>query len=444
MKLSVQICSMIRFPLAVCALFGNGFVFSLAKKDGDGLQGGEQYGSFPLLQVQPSGLQDPQQEMVQEMVSTTIKDHQVNQGLMSASPTEEPKLTAAEHSSPNMAKCSCPSEQHNESAHNATHLNHTAVESCHISKVSVRQDHYSNSGLQLADVVALYGGTSALRAQPGTAALAEVSSTSFACLDDRITSPVLATPGGDLGEFIIALSAYLQGRDMDGDNSPTQDLVDVLLAKYLETIPATRPMVHCTDQRAISRLETALPFENLDLTAPADQAKRIGLLQRLTEVESHGDTHIRLMLKQPEWFQLGENLVPMVLKSFYRLLWQQNQDPNSLFYKSGKLQLLVLSGQSNPQAFFEISSGELCQSLGVAPALVPRQGDRSVLTSHLDAVSLRRRELAYFFSRESNVTPKKLNAHQFHQRLDRHGWLALETTGSHIAAGLPFYTLNFS
>jgi hypothetical protein len=224
---------------------------------------------------------------------------------------------------------------------------------------------------------------------------------------------------------------------------PSQEVVDALLLKYLETIPSSRPMVHCTDDRAISHLEAEMPLENLDLSAPPDHAKTT-LLQKLTEVENHGDSHIRLLLKKPEWFQLNEYLVPMAVKAFYNLLWQQNTDAKSPLNKSPKLQLEVLVGQSDPQGFLEVSSGELCHSGGLAPMLTPRTPQRSVLISHLDAVSLRRQELASFFTRIANASPRKINKAQLHQRMDRHGWLALETTGSRIANGLPFYTLTYS
>lgn len=304
---------------------------------------------------------------------------------------------------------------------------------CSVSKVTVHQDHAANVGISLAGVSAVWGSSTLSPEQREKVTLRKVAETSFMCLDDRVTQPSLFTPGGDLGEFILALSSYLQERDPTGRMLPSQEVVDALLSKYLQNIPESRPMVHCTDDRAISHLEAEMPLENLDLTAPPDHAKA-SLLQKLTEVENHGDSHIRLMLKQPEWFQLNEYLVPMAVKSFYRLLWQSNP----------KLKLEVLVGQSDPMGFLEVSSSELCHSGGVAPMLTPRSQQRSVLISHLDAVSLRRQELAAFFTRIANASPRKINKDQLHQRLDRHGWLALETTGSRIANGLPFYTLNYS
>merc|ERR1719506_1357432 len=174
-------------------------------------------------------------------------------------------------------------------------------------------------------------------------------------MDDRVTKASIFTPGGDFGEFVLALASYLQERDPTEQMLPTQEVVDELLMKYLETIPSSRPMIHCTDDRAIQHLEAEAPLENLDLRSPPDHAKA-SLLKQLTEVENHGDSHIRLLLKKPEWFQLSEYLVPMAVKSFYTLLWQQNSDPKSPLYQQSKLKLEVLVGQSDPVAFLEVSS----------------------------------------------------------------------------------------
>mmetsp|Transcript_25418 Transcript_25418/g.49771 ORF Transcript_25418/g.49771 Transcript_25418/m.49771 type:complete len:397 (+) Transcript_25418:141-1331(+) len=311
---------------------------------------------------------------------------------------------------------------------------------CQVSKVSVHQDHQSSSGLQLPAITSLYANDAIVKnVQPSKVRIAAVSTVSFMCMDDRVTEPSLATPGGDLGEFILAIASHLQ------DAQPTQQVVDYYLQKYVETLPASRPLVHCTDDRALSHLEGELPVENLDIRSPPEHVKQEGLLQRLVEFENQGDSHIRLMLKQPEWFQLNNFLVPMVLRSFYSLLWRQHQDPGSSIFHAPKLKLQVLSGESNPQAFLEVVSAGLCHGSGAAPLLTPRDGQRAVLISNLDAVSLHRAELAAFFASQRTAPGPQntITAERLRQRLDRHGWLALETTGSRIADGLPFYTLTY-
>jgi len=319
---------------------------------------------------------------------------------------------------------------------------------CHVSKLAVREDHAGPIGMTLFDVTSLYGTDILSELQKEQVQMALVSETSFMCLDDRVEEPSLGTPGGDLGEFVLALSSYLQERGqgrIDGPNF-TQSEVDSIFEEYLGSLPPSRPLVHCTDDAALRHLQDELPVEDLDLRRPPDHAKELGLLQKLTEVNNHGDSHVRLMLDKPEWFQLQENLVPMVLTSYYTNLWRQYQDSSSPLYTMPKLRLNILSGHRDPKAFFEVSSGGFCHKQGLAPLLTPRHrgNEKSVLVSHLDAVSLRRQEHAAFFRTIANSGPRKIDVERLHQRLDRHGWLALETTGSQMASGLPFYTLMYS
>lgn len=321
------------------------------------------------------------------------------------------------------------------------------MQQCKLSKVIVHQDH-AGTGLSLADISAVYGGNEPMltSSQSAMAVLSRVSETSFMCLDDRVTTPSMATPGGDLGEFVLALASYYQERDPSGNTgAPTQEAVSAMLEKYVTQLPPSRPVVFCTDERAVAHLESVLPAENLDLLSPPRHAMEAGLLDKMTDVESQGDSHFRLMLKRPEWYQLDEYLVPMVVKAFYSMLWRQQQDPNFPLYHSPRLKLEVLPRPeaSSPQAFLEVSSGNLCHESGLAPLITPRDGVRNVLVSHLDAVSHRREELAEFFARIANATPLKIDKARLHDRLDRHGLLALEATGSRIAAGLPFYTLEY-
>lgn len=326
---------------------------------------------------------------------------------------------------------------------------------CSLSKLKVRQDHDAESGgsklLSLSDVTRIYGAGPLSEAQRKEVKLAAVKDIPFHCLDDRVTTAAVSTPGGDLGEFIGAMSAYVDERDANapaGQVHPglSQNMVDVFLRRYITSVvPAGRKMVHCTDDRALAHLEAEMQVENLDLNSPPDRVKDAGLLNKLTVVENHGDSHIRLLLKQPEAYGLTQNsqLVPMVLKAYYNLLWEQNSNPQSPLHAEPKLELVVLQGESNPSAFVEVSASEVCQQDGLAPLLTPRAEGRSLLVSHLDAASLRREELAAFFSKVANATPRKIDRERFHRRLDRHGWMALETTGRRIASGLPFYSLVY-
>lgn len=306
------------------------------------------------------------------------------------------------------------------------------------SRLDIRQELQGSGGLSAQDVAARFGGSRLSEEQHHRGLLLRAAETTLACLDDRILEPALTTPGGELGEFTTALAAYLQEKDGSSGSPPNQEVVDSLLGKYLDTVPASRPMVFCTDERALKQIASQLPTANLDLNAPSPHLQAAGLLEKLTEPKSQGDSHFRLLLEDPGRYELHPQLAPMVLRAFYRLLWLQNQDLGQR--GSPKLQLRVLSGEPDPQAFLDVSCQGACHDslAAVAPGAGP------ALTSQLQAALPRRRSLAAFFSRASRSTPRKVSEQNLLDRIDHLALLALETTGSRIAAGLPFFTLTYT
>nr|CEL74781.1 TPA: hypothetical protein BN1205_025040 [Toxoplasma gondii VEG] len=114
---------------------------------------------------------------------------------------------------------------------------------CNPSKVKIHQDHSSAIGLTAAEVRVNWG-------QPSDVTFGRVKENHFSCMDDRITEASLSTPGGDLGEFTLALAA--SGIPYD------EATVTSLLSNYLATIPSDRLFYHCTDEAAMSSFDRSL------------------------------------------------------------------------------------------------------------------------------------------------------------------------------------------
>ena len=88
----------------------------------------------------------------------------------------------------------------------------------------------------------------------------DVQNTSFKCLDGRNSKSVLGTPGGDAGEFILALSAY--EAFLVKSQTLGQEDIDSILSNYLNIIPYDK-FYMCTDDMAISHLERELSVFSL-------------------------------------------------------------------------------------------------------------------------------------------------------------------------------------
>ncbi len=104
----------------------------------------------------------------------------------------------------------------------------------------------------------------------------------------------------------------------------------------------------------------------------------------------------------------------------------------------------ILSGDHNESAFLEVRSEHACQEKQLAPLIPTKDKIISVFVNHLDAVSIRRAKLAEFFSDNVNHHMDGVDPVKMHNRLNHHGFVALEITGSYVAKKLPFYTITIA
>ena len=81
-----------------------------------------------------------------------------------------------------------------------------------------------------------------------------IEEASFKCLDGRYSTAILGTPGGDAGEFLMALSVY---EDLVLDKTLSQESVDNFFYAYLGSMKQDK-FYMCTDDNAINHLELDL------------------------------------------------------------------------------------------------------------------------------------------------------------------------------------------
>ncbi|PHJ25687.1 membrane protein [Cystoisospora suis] len=289
---------------------------------------------------------------------------------------------------------------------------------CNPSKVKIHQDHSSAIGLNAAEIRANWG-------QPADVTFARVKEHHFSCLDDRITEPTLCTPGGDLGEFTLALA--VSGVPYDEATATT------ILSNYVATLPPNRLFYHCTDEAALASFDRSLGIEGLDLMQP-DPSLQADIKTALAQPRNIGCSHFRNMVKNPSWYAPHLYLPLVAIRAFLNVAWDRNNPSQKKMYVD------VLNGKSDPKAFVEVATTEDCEESGIAPLLAPKTRTSQALFSHLNAVNDRRRELANFFTQNGYSS---LSAEEFRSRMDRYGFQWLETTGSALARGLPFYRMTY-
>ncbi|CAG9327741.1 unnamed protein product [Blepharisma stoltei] len=260
------------------------------------------------------------------------------------------------------------------------------------------------------------------------------SKNSFGCLDGRINREILGTPGGDAGEFILALLVF---EDIT-EKSLDQDDVDRYLEDWLSLMDSEH-FYMCTDDYSISHIERELSVEGLDIMNPR-KTLIDDLLDVISDPNNIGDSHIKLMLEYPELYSIRPNVIQLFIKAFYKILWDEaNILRNYLF-------LDVLSGSHNEVGFLEIRTNQECLSDEVAPLITPKEPGKhglSLFVNHLDAVNIKRRRLAEFFAEKIAKNKDGITIEKMHSRMNHHGLFFLDITGSYIAKELPFYTAFF-
>lgn len=164
-------------------------------------------------------------------------------------------------------------------------------------------------------------------------------------------------------------------------------------------------------------------------------------MKALLEPDNIGDMHLRLMLKKHDMYNIDPDLIKNFLQSFFKNLWE-GEIKDSL-----KIEMLI--GPHEEKGFIEIRSNAICTQENLAPLMAPRHNSQSMFVNHIDAVQVRRAQLAYFFATAINMhsDPISTVSHRIIQEklfnmINREGMSHLEMTGTSLGKELPFYTLH--
>ena len=106
----------------------------------------------------------------------------------------------------------------------------------------------------------------------------------------------------------------------------------------------------------------------------------------------------------------------------------------------------ILQGPHTETAFLEVKVNDECIMEQVAPLVAPKENNEdtmSLFVNHIDAVGIRRSQIANFFTEKIDKNTNFVDSKKMNNRLNHHGLLFLDITGSYIAKNLPFFTASF-
>merc|ERR1711871_352099 len=216
---------------------------------------------------------------------------------------------------------------------------------------------------------------------PSKLSWAHVHKSSFGCSDGRYSNAALYTPGGDLGEFILAVSSF---EKMTQTKVPYAQVKDLMAKFVAKSTRANFGM--CTNQAGADAAERM----SGNSTAGADSAAAT-----MTSADMMGDLFLKQLLARPDVYKTSATTTKNCIKAFFALQFNGTQ----------KLKIHTLTGASDPKAVVNIKTAKRCKDKGLGPLLKSAsQGTDGVqvIYNSEDAVSVFRNELANFFTEETS------------------------------------------
>jgi len=213
---------------------------------------------------------------------------------------------------------------------------------------------------------------------------AYVAKSSFVCSDGRWNQPALYTPGGDLGEFILAVSSYEKMTQTKMTFAQVRDLMQKFITKSQRTAFGM-----CSSQ---SGADTAERIAG-NFSADGIESAAGSLLSDVA------DPFLKQLLTSPDKYKTSLTTTKNCIKAFYAIKF------NATGAAAQKAKLYTLTGSSDPKAVVNVKTAKRCTASGLGPLLkaAPQgaEGIQVVYNSE-DAVKVYRNELANFFTEETS------------------------------------------
>ena len=266
----------------------------------------------------------------------------------------------------------------------------------------------------------------------------------LSCVDGRDDSGVVGTPGGDGGEFLLALSALerVSGHVMQDAE------IGKLLRRRLDTFG--RFYMH-TDMTAANKLIGRLRADRRFDAALADISQahqwrqfltytppslRPALLDVMLSDPTHfGCGHVRLSFQQADEYGTRELLIETFLRMYMTSRW------------NGALEAsyIPLAGGHREGAVVNVVVEHGISSFSQVPLVSPSTGRQQMFVNHPQVAGFLRRELVEFLIQQDDVV--SLDAAQragLMAEVTALGQQQLMATLGHLAAGLPIFNVTFA
>jgi len=276
------------------------------------------------------------------------------------------------------------------------------------------------------------------RVNPNTLEWAKVADSSFGCLGTVTTQKGLSTPGGDAGEFLLALKVF---EELTG-YALRQRHVSAYLKSFLEK-SSKNSFSFCTTEAANAALKESVGGEADLLNPPVTMVR--ALWDQVIMPDNIGCTHFKLALERAAEYEVRPELTQMLIRAFYMIMW--NKEHPQFGSASDKLNLIVtdFNPEETPAAgLINMLTGTHCLAQGLAPLMAPKtEGGNAMFINHYDSVQVLRHELARYFVALVRDRFSALNEITMLSRMNVVGRHQLQRTVLYLTKSIPVYTVTF-
>jgi rhodanese-related sulfurtransferase len=261
-----------------------------------------------------------------------------------------------------------------------------------------------------------------------------------ACIDGRDDRGVIGTPGGDAGEFALALAAVekLSGIAL------ADDQIARLLEAWLDTfgrfymhsdVNATNALIKAfrSDDRVIPHLDGVFhPPEWRAWMRKPPLAVRDAVLEHLVNPAHVGCGHLRLSMLNPDVYEVRREVLESFLRAFFRQRWGGTDEA----------EFVMVGGDHGEGAIVQVTLDEQLYPHTKIPLISPAFEGLQMFVLHPQIAAHLRRFRAGFLV--SELPELELNVDALADVICELGKRQLEATATRLAGGLPIYEVRFA
>lgn len=252
-----------------------------------------------------------------------------------------------------------------------------------------------------------------------------IAKQTFYCKDSRGDAANFGAPGGDFGEFLLALNCYAS---ISADSSSLD--VEEIFGRWLDLrCSKARPFYLHTDRPALTRLFEAVGRENLKDPRDLKGEEHELFIKEFGKGSTfQGCGHLRLILEDSDAYGIKKDVFEFLTGAFFKKYFKGDE----------RVQFKIYETIQNGRALAVIYGPADLDSGSILCTQTVEEDQVFILNQH--AVSLfRKNYLVPFFC---SLKSAGITAEEMYAKMEEKGWKNAMMTANTLAGGKPVYRVD--